>query len=428
MKSERCKVKQVKKRDGSLDAYNNQKIVNAILAGMRAVKNVSKDYANKIALKVEKAVFKVSNSEEYIPNVEEIQDLVEKTLMENGFLDVAKEYILYREKRRLERKRDIFKKRVNLKPYEYPEFVEYVSAIRSSYWIHTEYNYISDIQDFKVNISDSERNVIKNAMLAISQIEVAVKTFWTDVYKKMPKPEISKVGATFADSEARHEDAYSHLLEVLGLNDEFQKILSIPVIVQRVRYLNNALETAKSEDNREYVRCILLFSIFIEHVSLFSQFLIIMSFHKFKNMFKGMSNAVEATSKEEQIHGLFGIDLIKIIKEEHPDWFDDEFIQDIQDSCLKAYEAEENIIDWIFEDGELDFLPKNVVKEFIKDRLNRSLYSIGFKKPFKINKDILDSTEWFYDEVIGTKQNDKFNNRSINYTKRSKSVTSNDLF
>ena len=34
-------------------------------------------------------------------------------------------------------------------------------------------------------------------MLAISQIEVAVKTFWGDIYKRMPKPEIGNVGATF---------------------------------------------------------------------------------------------------------------------------------------------------------------------------------------------------------------------------------------
>ena len=59
----------------------------------------------------------------------------------------------------------------------------------------------------------------------------------------------------------------------------------------------------------------LLFSLFIEHVSLFSQFLIIMAFNKHRNMLKGVSNVVEATSKEEQIHGDFGIDLIKIIKQ-----------------------------------------------------------------------------------------------------------------
>ena len=70
-----------------------------------------------------------------------------------------------------------FAKRVNLKPFEYPELYEYVPAIRHSYWIHTEFNFTSDIQDFKAKLTDRERSAIKNAMLAISQIEVAVKSF-----------------------------------------------------------------------------------------------------------------------------------------------------------------------------------------------------------------------------------------------------------
>jgi ribonucleoside-diphosphate reductase beta chain len=245
-------------------------------------------------------------------------------------------------------------------------------------------------------------------MLAISQIEVAVKSFWGDIYHKIPKPEIGSVGATFAESEVRHADAYSHLLEILGLNKEFHNLKKKPVMMKRVQYLESALSNAKSEINQDYAESVLLFSLFIEHVSLFSQFLIIMAFNKHKNMLKGVSNVVEATSKEEQIHGDFGIDLIKIIKSEHPEWFGDEHNDRIQDLCMKAYKAESGIIDWIFENGELDFLPKEQVNEFIKDRFNRSLESIGVDKIFETDESLLSQTEWFNDEIIGTKHGDFF--------------------
>src|SRR5690625_5649716 len=71
-------------------------------------------------------------------------------------------------------------------------------------------------------------------MLAIGQVEVAVKTFWGDLYHRMPKPEVGSVGYTFAESEVRHHDAYSHLLEILGLNNEYEKIEDIPELFQRV--------------------------------------------------------------------------------------------------------------------------------------------------------------------------------------------------
>lgn len=426
----------IKKRDQSIQDFDLGKIADAIHKAMVAVGSGTREDAEKVAREVsvklnEHFALTIGEGSKEInlcPSVEEVQDLAEEALMANDFFDAAKAYILYRQQRAELRKRDIFKKRLSLKPYEYPELYEYVGAIRHSYWIHTEFNFVGDVQDFKVNVNPKEKIVIKNAMLAIAQIEVAVKTFWGDIYKKMPKPEIGAVGFTFAESEVRHMDAYSHLLEILGLNDEFSKIKDFPAIMARVNYLEKSLKNARSEDNREYSQSILLFSLFIEHVSLFSQFLIIMSFNKHKNLFKGISNAVEATSKEEQIHGMFGIDVINIIKDEHPEWFDKEFEDTVVKLCREAFEAEMSIIDWIFEAGELDFMPKVVVIEFIKQRFNNSLQSIGIQKIFDIDDTFLAESDWFNDEVIATKHGDFFNKKSINYNKKSKSITSEDLF
>ena len=422
-------IETIFKRSHDKMPFEIEKITDAILKAMNSVKNGSPNDAEGMAKKVyQNLLERQKKIPKYIPNVEEIQDLVEQTLMKSEFLDVAKAYILFRNIQTKKRQRNVFARRMTLKPFEYPELYEYVPAIRHSYWIHTEFNFTSDIQDFKTHLSGVEKSAIKNAMLAISQIEIAVKNFWGDIYHKIPKPEVGAVGATFAESEVRHTDAYSHLLEILGLNTEFINLKKNPVIMKRVRYLDAALVSSKSENDQEYSESILLFSLFIEHVSLFSQFLIIMAFNKHKNMLKGISNVVEATSKEEQIHGDFGIDLIKIIKQENPQWFNEEYECKIQNMCKSAYESESAIIDWIFEKGEVDFLPKEQIKEFIKDRFNRSLESIGIKKIFETNTSLLNKTEWFNDEIIGTKHVDFFVKRSINYSKKAQSITAEDLF
>ncbi len=418
----------VQKRNGTVVDFDRSRIESAISRAYLASKVLIDIVTLSELVDEVVGVLEKTHVEGRVPEVEEIQNIVEKAIADKGDFEVARNYILYREERNKERKRDIFKKRVHLKPYEYPELYEYVSAIRHSYWIHTEFNFVGDVQNFKVNVDEKERNAIKNAMLAIAQIEVAVKTFWADIYKKMPKPEIGAVGATFAESEVRHTDAYSHLLEILGLNDSFQTIGEIPVLMKRVNYLEKSLASARSEDNRNYSQSVLLFSLFIEHVSLFSQFLVIMSFNKYKNLFKGISNAVEATSKEEQIHGLFGIDLINIIKGEQPQWFDQIFEEEVIGLCEEAFESEKEVVDWIFEKGEIEFLPKSVVIEFIKKRFNNSLESIGIRKIFDTDEELLKESEWFNDEVIGTKHGDFFNKKSINYNKKGKSITSDDLF
>ncbi|QNM85372.1 ribonucleotide-diphosphate reductase subunit beta [Polaribacter pectinis] len=423
------KITQIIKRDSGTSNFELDKITRAIEKAMISVNNGSLEDAMAITNIVNGTLLERKlNEPNYTPTVEQVQDIVEYKLMDSRFRDVAKAYILYRDEQTRNRKRNIFEKRLNLKPYDYPELNEYVDAIRHSYWIHTEFNYTSDIQDFKTSLTEVEKSAIKNTMLAISQIEVAVKTFWGDIYKRMPKPEIGSVGSTFAESEVRHHDAYSHLLEVLGLNNEFKNLKKNPVIMRRVNYLELALKNVNSEDNKEFSESIILFSLFIEHVSLFSQFLIIMAFNKHKNVLKGISNVVEATSKEEQIHGDFGIDVIKIIKEENPEWFDESHSLLVQETCKEAFLSESKIIDWIFEKGELDFLPKAVIKEFIKNRFNKSLESIGIEKVFDTDEALLAETDWFDDEIIGTKHGDFFVKRSINYSKRTKSITSDDLF
>lgn len=422
-------ITQIIKRDSVTTPFELDKITKAIEKAMLSVNNGTKSDAIAISKSVNETLLERKlNEPYYIPTVEQVQDIVEFKLMDSPFHDVAKAYILYRNEQTRIRKGNIFEKRLNLKPYDYPALTDYVDAIRHSYWIHTEFNYTSDIQDFKATLSEVEKSAIKNTMLAISQIEVAVKTFWGDIYKKMPKPEIGAVGSTFAESEVRHHDAYSHLLEILGLNNEFQNLKKNPIMMRRVNYLENALKNVKSDDNREFSESIILFSLFIEHVSLFSQFLIIMAFNKHKNVLKGISNVVEATSKEEQIHGDFGIDVIKIIKEENPEWFDEDHSLMVQETCREAFISESKIIDWIFEEGELDFLPKNVIKEFLKNRFNNSLASIGVPKVFDVDQVLLSETDWFDDEIIGTKHGDFFVKRSINYSKRTKSITSDDLF
>mgnify|MGYP000509376300 FL=1 len=323
---------------------------------------------------------------------------------------------------------DIFSERTQLKPYEYSDFLDYVEAIRSSYWVHTEFNFDGDVQDFKVNTSPAEQTVIKRTMLAIGQIEVQVKTFWSDIYEEMPKAEVGNVGMTFAESEVRHMDAYSHLLDVLGITDDFEQITEVPAMKKRIEYLDEYLEKSEDDDKQESVMGILLFSTFVEHVSLFSQFLIMTSFDKHEKKFKGIANAVEATSKEEQIHGLFGVELVETIRAENPDLFDEDFEEDVQEACRQAYEAEMEIVDWIFGDGELEFLPRAHVDAFLRDRFNQSLQNVDVEPIFETNDDLVEETRWFDEDIMMTKDNDFFSKRSTTYNKHTQSVTAEEMF
>lgn len=322
----------------------------------------------------------------------------------------------------------IFDKRVNYKPFEYPEILTFTEAINKSFWVHSEVDFTADVQDFHSHLSLSEKEIIKRSLLAIAQIEVSVKSFWGNLYTHIPKPEFNGLGSTFAECEFRHSEAYSRLLDVLGYNNEFEQLIHVPVIAKRVEYLTTALAHTKSENKKEYLFSLILFSILIENVSLFSQFAIILSFTRFKGVMKNVSNIIAWTSVDEQVHANAGIYIVNKIKEEFPEFFDEATKREITELIVHSIQVEEEILDWIFENGELESISKVNLLNFMKYRVDDSLYKLGLDKTFNVSESDYQPMVWFEEEVFANSLDDFFAKRPIEYTKHDKSITANDLF
>lgn len=321
----------------------------------------------------------------------------------------------------------IVDKRIAFKPFEYLEVVNFQKAITDSLWTPDHFTYTADVQDFHTVLTYIEKSIVKNSLLAVSQVEVAIKRFWGRIGDKFPKPEIENCGAVFAFNEVIHSLAYANLLEVLGFNDDFSLLLQNPVIQGRVDYLTKYIKGASDSSHENYTMTLALFTLFIENVSLFSQFLIIKAFYNNRGLMKGVDNVISATMKEETVHALFGVYLINIIKGEFPEWFNETFYHKLELACKKAFKAECDIIDWIHSDGELSFLPKDVVVEFIKNRFNEGLKMIGGNSVFEVDNAKLEQVRWFDEEIHAEMKVDFFHKRSVAYDV-GKTVTAEELF
>lgn len=318
----------------------------------------------------------------------------------------------------------VFDRRVSFKPYEYPWAVEFKEKVQDAYWTHREMKFDSDVDDFKVKLTPVERQAVKRAMLAISQVEVAVKEFWAKLGDRFPKAEFKQVGITFGESEVRHADAYSELLSALGLNEDFEGLLAVPAIKGRVDYLSKHLSADGTAAG--HTLALTLFSLFVENVSLFAQFAVVKSVFKHRALLKNIDNVVQATQLEEQLHALFGVRLVNTIREENPDWFDAAFYDRIRAACRKAYEAESAIVDWIYEGGELPYLTADSLKEFLKDRFNQSLTMVGDKPLFEVDPSKL--LLWFDEELLARINPDFFNKRPVTYSRFGQPITADELF
>jgi ribonucleoside-diphosphate reductase beta chain len=322
----------------------------------------------------------------------------------------------------------IFDEQISRKPNHYPWTEDFIESMHNGFWTHKEFSFKSDVQQFKVNLTGQEREIIVRTLSAIGQIEVAVKTFWAKLGENLPHPSLQDIGYVMANTEVIHNNAYERLLTVLGLEDVFEENLKLDWIQGRVKYLKKYTHRYYKDKKKQYLYAIILFTLFVENVSLMSQFYVINWFARNKNVLKDTDQQVKYTRNEENIHALVGIKIINTIREEHPELFDDELIERIKSEAIEAYECEAKIIDWMVNGIKEEGLTATHLKEFIKDRINESLKGINFPTVYETDSKLLKDTTWFNEELLGNNMTDFFHSRPVEYSKKSQSFSEDDLF
>lgn len=322
----------------------------------------------------------------------------------------------------------IFEEQISRKPNLYPWTEQFIEAMHNGFWTDKEFSFKADVQQFKTELSDQEREIVVRTLSAIGQIEVAVKTFWAKLGENLPHPSLQDLGYVMANVEVIHNSAYERLLSVLDLEDIFDENLKLEWIQGRVKYLKKYTHKFYKDSKKQYLYALILFTLFVENVSLFSQFYIINWFARFKNVLKDTDQQVKYTRNEENIHALVGIKIINTIRGEHPELFDQELEDRILHEAEEAFKSESKIIDWMVNGINEDGLSAPILKEFIKNRINESLSQINFPKVFKIDDEILSSTTWFDEELLGNNMTDFFHSRPVEYSKKNQSFSEDDLF
>jgi ribonucleoside-diphosphate reductase beta chain len=322
----------------------------------------------------------------------------------------------------------IFEEQISRKPDRYTWTQDFIEAMHNGFWTDKEFSFSSDVQDFKVSLTEQEREIIIRALATIGQLEISVKKFWAKLGDNLPHPSINDMGYVMANTEVIHGDAYERLLEILGINDAFEKILELDIIKGRVNYLRKHLHKFHADNKRQFIYSLILFTLFVENIALFSQFYTISWFGRYKNVLKDTNKQVEYTSREENLHAMIGMKIINVIRKEHPELFDDELKEKITHEANEALKYEMQIIEWIVNGYGAEKLNSPLLKEFVKDRMNDSLKQIGFKEIFDVDKEMLSKTIWFQEQVLGNNSSDFFHSRPVEYSKKSKSFAAEDLF
>jgi len=303
--------------------------------------------------------------------------------------------------------------RIYYKPFEYQEAFNFYKDQHRAHWLADEVPLASDLNDWKLKLNDSEKNLIGNILKSFAQTEVHVNDYWsTKVSIWFPKPEIQAMARVFADFESIHAEAYARLNEELGL-DDFKAFLEDEASKAKI----DRLIEVPGNNIEEQALSLAIFSAFTEGVNLFSSFAILMSF-QLRNLMKGTGQIVEWSVRDESLHSKAGCWLFRKLLEEQPELNTIELRNKVVEACHLSVQLEYDFIEKAFEMGDIEGLNKEQLKAFIKARANEKMTELGYNAIYNdVDPNLLRQMEWFGHLTSGKTHQDFFAGRVTSYSK-----------
>ena len=250
----------------------------------------------------------------------------------------------------------LLKTRDYYKPFEYPWMYEYYKLQNQMHWMPESVPLHTDVKDWQ-DISPEEKHLLTQIFRLFTQSDVDVASGYIDKYMPIfKKPEARMMMSSFANMESIHQDAYSLLLDTVGMPEIEYKAFS---------------EYEEMADKHDYV-----------------------------GNFKPLKSDKRTIAKRE------------FIQENIEIWTDD-FKAELYQICRDMVELEDKFLDLVFEMGDLKGLTKKDMYAYNRYIADRRLLQLGLKT----NYDQKENPLGWIDEVMGVEHQNFFEGRATTYMK-----------
>ena len=296
------------------------------------------------------------------------------------------------------------------RPFEYPQFFEFFQKQNQAHWLPTEVPMESDISDYRFNLSQEETNLIIQILRFFTQGDIEVNNNYNQkLIPAFPKPEIKMMLSAFAAMESTHVWAYSYLNDSLGLPEkEYSAFLEFESMRSKYNYVRG-FDVRNVE---ELAINLAVFGGFMEGVSLFSSFAILMNFPRLGRL-KGVGQIVTWSIRDETLHSRGVTRLFRDLMSENRHLWTRELQHTLYKACDDMVKLEDAFIDTCFAMGDVPGLAASQVKQYIRYIADRRLHDLGLDAVYKTENPLT----WL-DVMTNAKEHANFfENRATEYAK-----------
>lgn len=296
------------------------------------------------------------------------------------------------------------------RPFEYPQYFEYFRKQNQAHWMPTEVPMESDISDYRFRMSPEETNLITQILRFFTQGDIEVNNNYNSkLIPAFPKPEIKMMLSAFAAMEGIHVWAYSYLNDSLGLPErEYSAFLEYEAMKNKYDYIQNF----NASTVEELAINLAVFGGFMEGVSLFSSFAILMNFPRLGKL-KGVGQIVTWSIRDETLHSQGVCQLFRDLISENKHVWTQNLRSILYQACDDMVKLEDAFIDTCFSLGAVQGLTPEEVKQYVRYTADKKLNDLGLDKIYLTNNPL----GWLDIMVNAKEHTNFFENRATEYAK-----------
>lgn len=268
-----------------------------------------------------------------------------------------------------------------------------------------------DIKDWAIKLNDAERSLLTHIFRFFTQSDIEVQDNYMTRLGGLSWPtEVKMMLSSFANMENIHIDAYSQLIETIGMPETtYSQFMEYDALkAKHETYSKFSTDTVE-----DVAKTLAMFGGFAEGVQLFASFAVLMSFPR-QNKMKGMGQIVSWSVRDESLHCDGITDLFKA------------FVQDT--GCLSrglkseiygiaehVVKEEDVCVDLIFEGGPVEGISLEELKAYIRYMADYRLRGLGLKSIFKVGRQ--HPLPWLTPLLSGPEHANFFETRATEYSK-----------
>lgn len=301
-----------------------------------------------------------------------------------------------------------------VRPTKHTWAMKVLEKMQNNAWDQREIDLTDDAKQYATGqLVDGNLKAYKKALAFLSNLDgIQLNNLTTNIGKYITSPEVSMCVVRQAWEEAQHVLSYAQMIESIGFDPDevYWMFETDEVLAEKNKYITESSEIlGKGFTPENFVKAVVA-NIALEGVYFFNGFLMFYTLER-QNLMRGSANMIRQIQKDEETHLVLFINMWNTLRQERPELFTKELLEDCIDIIKLAAEHEIAWGKWIISEGVLG-LSDLVIEDFIRNLADMRLESIGLDKIYNVKT----SCPWFF-EVSNVNMGDTnfFEGKPSNY-------------